>query len=404
MKNSRNSIYIVDFLMSFITVFGVVMFLSMFPHIQEVFGVSVSQISWIPNVAFLTMIIFAILVSKIINRVGIKKLLLISLILWIIGIVLEIVALSNLHFYVFVIGRFVEGIGEAFMFPLLLSMNKFELKTLGSEKIGLSLIEFGAALGGLISGIISGNFINNPRQFLIIPICFAIIVGVFIIIKLKPVVLIDTDTEIQNKEVKESNKAYISLVLMIFIIQTIFSSIQVYLAYYMDAISSPNLTGFVISIEQILLAIGTIAPIVILKKISLRTTRNIIFLIFVFGAFILSLQISIYLSILGFGIMAFCIGVGFTISNICVTKVISIKVSQKLSIYTAIRNAGGFVLSFVWGNMIANYHESGQSYGEIFRHLYTFEGIIVTGIFIIIIFMQKGEVMFKPEIVQNENI
>ncbi|MBW9153029.1 hypothetical protein [Clostridium estertheticum] len=176
------------------------------------------------------------------------------------------------------------------------------------------------------------------------------------------------------------------------------------MAYYMDAISSPNLTGFVISIEQILLAIGTIAPIVILKKISLRTTRNIVFLIFVFGTIILSLQISIYLSISGFGIMAFCIGVGFTISNICVTKVISIKVSQKLSIYTAIRNAGGFVLSFVWGNMIASYRESGQSYGEIFRHLYTFEGIIVVCIFIIIIFTQKGEVMFKPEIVQNENI
>ena len=402
MENSRKNIYIVDFLMSFITVFGVVMFLPMFPHIQAVFGVSVSQISWIPNVAFLTMIIFAILVSKIINKFGIKNLLLISLILWITGIILEIVALSSLHFYVFVIGRFVEGIGEAFMFPLLLSMNKFELKTLASEKIGLSLIEFGAALGGLISGIISGNFINNPRQFLTIPICFAIIVGVFIIMQLKPVVLIYTDTESQNKELKESNKAYVSLVLMIFIIQTIFSSIQVYLAYYMDAISSPNLTGFVISIEQILLAIGTIAPIVILKKISLRTTRNIIFLIFVFGTIILSLQISIYLSILGFGIMAFSIGVGFTISNICVTKVISTKVSQKLSVYTAIRNAGGFVLSFIWGNMIASYRESGQSYGDIFKHLYTFEGIIVIGIFIIIIFMQKGEVMFKPEFVQKE--
>lgn len=395
MRNSRKNIYIVDFLMSFITVFGVVMFLPMFPHIQEVFGVSVSQISWIPNVAFLTMIIFAILVSKFINRVGIKKLLLISLILWITGIMLEIVALSNLHFYMFVIGRFVEGIGEAFMFPLLLSMNKGELKTQAGEKIGLSLIEFGASVGGLISGIIAGKFINNPSQFLIIPICIAILVGVFIIIQLKPVVLIETDVESQNGGVKESTKGYISLLIMIFIIQTIFSSIQVYLAYYMDAISSPNLTGFVISIEQILLAIGTIAPIVILKKISLKATRNIIFIIFVFGTIILSVQLSIYLSILGFAIIAFSIGVGFTISNICVTKVINTKVSQKLSIYTAIRNSGGFVLSFIWGNMIASYRIEGQSYGDIFKHLYTFEGIIVMGIFIIIMFMQKGEVMFK---------
>ena len=402
MKNSRDNIYIVDFLMSFITVFGVVMFLPMFPHIQEVFGVSVSQISWIPNVTFLTMIIFAILVSKLINRVGIKKLLLISLILWITDITLEIVALSNLHFYVFVIGRFVEGIGEAFMFPLLLSMNKAELKTQGSEKIGLSLIEFGASVGGLISGIIAGKFINNPSQFLIIPICIAVLVGVFIIIQLKPVVLIDTDMDSKDKGINESTKGYISLLIMIFIIQTIFSSIQVYLAYYMDAISSPSLTGFVISIEQILLAVGTIAPIVILKKISLKTTRNIIFVVFVFGTIILSLQISIYLSILGFAIIAFSIGVGFTISNICVTKVVSTKVSQKLSIYTAIRNSGGFFLSFIWGNMIASYREAGQSYGDIFKHLYTTEGIIIIGIFIVITFMQKGEVMFKPEFVQRE--
>jgi len=45
---------------------------------------------------------------------------------------------------------------------------------------------------------------------------------------------------------------------------------------------------------------------------------------------------------------------------------------------------------------------AGQSYGDIFKHLYTFEGIIVFGIFIIIIFMQKGEVMFKSELVQKE--
>ena len=348
------------------------------------------------------MIIFAILVSKIINKVGIKKLLLISLILWITGIVLEIFAFSNLHFYIFVTGRFIEGIGEAFIFPLLLSMNKAELKTQSSEKIGLSLIEFGAALGGLISGFIAGKFINNPQQFLIIPICIAVLVGAFILMKLKSVVLIDTETKSEGKVIKESNKAYINLLLMIFIIQIIFSSIQVYLAYYMDAFLAPNLTGVVISIEQILLAIGTIAPILFLKKISIKTTRDIIFFIFVFGIVILSLQISIYLSILGFAIMAFSIGVGFTISNICVSEVVSTKVSQKLSIYTSIRNGGGFVLSFIWGKMIADYREAGLSYGDIFKNLYTFEGIIAICIFIIVIFMQKEVVIFKPELVQNE--
>src|SRR5471030_2093111 len=112
MNNSKNKIYTVDFIMAFITVFGVVMFLPMLPHIQEIFGVSVSEISWIPNLGYLTMIIFSTFVGKIINRVGIKKLLLLSLILWIIGISIEILAFSNLHFYIFVSGRLVEGIGE----------------------------------------------------------------------------------------------------------------------------------------------------------------------------------------------------------------------------------------------------------------------------------------------------
>ena len=240
-------------------------------------------------------------------------------------------------------------------------MNKVELKTGGSEKIGLSLIEFGAALGGLISGIIAGKFINNPRQFLIIPICIAVLVGLFILMKLKYVVLIGIENKSQGKKIKESNKAYISLLLMIFMIQIIFSSIQVYLAYYMEALLVPNLTGAVISIEQILLAIGTIAPIFILKKTSIKTIRNIIFLVFIFGVVILGMQVSIYLSIVGLAIMAFSVGVGFTISNICVSKVVSTKIPQKLSLYTSIRNSGGFVLSFVWGKMISGYRETGRS-------------------------------------------
>ena len=402
MKNSIKNIYAVDFVMAFITVFGVVMFLPMFPHIQGTFGVSVSKISWVPNVGYLTMIIFAVYVSKIMNKVGIKKLLLVSLILWVTGILFEIFAFSNLHFYVFVVGRFIEGIGEAFIFPLLLSMNKTELKNQGSEKVGLSLIEFGSALGGLIAGTVAGKFINNPQQFLIIPISIAILTVVFILIKLKVIVLTDTENKSQGKEINESNKTYISLLIMIFIIQIIFASIQVYLAYYMDALSLPNLTGTVISIEQILLAIGTIAPILFLKKMSLKKIRNIIFLVFVFGIVALGMQVSIYLSILGFSIMAFSIGIGFTISNICISKVVKTKISQKLSVYTSIRNSGGFVLSFVWGKMIAGYRETGQSYGEIFKHLYTFEVIIVIGVFIIIMLLQKGVTISKRELIQNE--
>jgi|GEM_PF-4048429 MFS family permease len=402
MKNSKNSIYIVDFIMSFITVFGVVMFLPMLPHIQEMFGVSVSQISWIANVQYITMIIFSTFVSKLINKIGIKNMLLISLILWITGILIEILAFSNLHFDVFISGRFIEGIGEAFIFPLLLSMSKAELKNQGNEKVGLSLIEFGAALGGLISGIISGEFINSPRQFLVIPISIGVLVGAFILMKLKAVALIDTENkQSQGEGIKESTKAYISLLFMIFITQTIFASIQVYLAYYMDAFALTSLTGTVISIQQILVAIGTIAPNFFVKKISFKTTRNIIFLAFIFGIAIVSMQISVYLSIVGLAIIAFFVGVGFTILNIYISKVARTKVSKKLSIYTSIRYAGGFILSFMWGRLIQGYREAGQSYGKIFKNLYTFEGIMAIIILIVIIYIQKDVIVFKNKLSQR---
>ncbi|MBU3182219.1 hypothetical protein [Clostridium psychrophilum] len=60
------------------------------------------------------------------------------------------------------------------------------------------------------------------------------------------------------------------------------------------------------------------------------------------------------------------------------------------------------MLSFVWGKMIAGYRETGQSYGEIFKHLYTFEAIIVIGVFIIIMLLQKGVTISKRELIQNE--
>ena len=161
-------------------------------------------------------------------------------------------------------------------------MNKSELKNQGSERVGLSLIEFGAAIGGLIAAIVAGKFINNPEQFLIIPISIASLAGLFIFMKLKFIPLSDAENKsIQGEVIREDNKVYITLLLMIFI----------------------------------------------LKKISFKVTRNIIFLVFIFTIIILAIQVSVYLSILGVSIIAFFIGVGFTVVNIYLSKSISTKVA-----------------------------------------------------------------------------
>jgi MFS family permease len=390
MKDSRMKFFLVDFLMSFVVVFGVVMFLPMLPSIQVIFGASVSQISWIPNIGYITMILFAVIGGNIINKAGLKSLLLISLLLWIIGISIEILSF-NKTYYVFIFGRFIEGIGEAIIFPILLYMNKVVFKGKKDEKFGSSLIEFGAALGGLISAVIAGKFVSSPQQFLFIPLTIAVLTGIFIFTNIKEVPLVQDEVAAEGMEMSESRKAFVSLLLLIFMTQTIFSSIQVYLAYYMNVYSAANFTGVLLSIEQIFAALGTIAPIYLLKHISFNKIRNIIILVFIGGVCLLGVHLSIYITIASAAAISFFVGVGFTTLNIYLSKIIHTKVSQKVSIYTSIRYSGGFILSLCWGKFIETHRELGQNYGEIFKHLYIAAGIMAVVLFLVIALLQKNE-------------
>ena len=185
---------------------------------------------------------------------------------------------------------------------------------------------------------------------------------------------------------------------MIFMIQIIFASIQVYLAYYMEVFSAASFTGLFLSIEQILVVLGTIAPIFLFKQISFKGTRNMIVLAFILGVSVLAMQLSIYLTVASVALIAFFVGVAFTTLNIYLSKVITTKVSQKVSLYTSIRFSGGFVLSFCWGKLIEIYRGQGMNYGQIFKHLYTDAGIIVAVMFIAIILLQREEVhLWKSE-------
>ena len=84
--------------------------------------------------------------------------------------------------------------------------------------------------------------------------------------KLKPVALIDIRIESQNKGIKESTKDILVYCLWFLLFKQYFHQFKfIWLIIWM-LFHLPNLTGLVISIEQILLAIGTIAPIVFLKK------------------------------------------------------------------------------------------------------------------------------------------
>lgn len=392
--SSKINYFVVEFFVSFLVVFGVVMFLPMFPNLQEIFGVTVSKIAWLPNIGYLTMILFSPLVGKIIKRIGPKRLLLSCLLLWIAGICIELFAIKVLNYTFFAFGRFVEGVGEATFFPILLSMNKAVMKEERDSKMGASLIETGSSIGGLVAAILAGYFLNSPQTFLLIPIAIGSLVWFFVLLAIKEVSLEDEDESIKVNEVKESKKAYISLLFLIFGTQMVFAASQVYLSYYMEIFEAANRTGILISLEQILIAVGTIAPIILLRRFSFINIRTMLLVAFLAGSVLLAMQISFSISVISLILIALFVGIGFTTLNIYLSRAVKSNISQKISLYTSIRFAAGFFLSFTWGKFIETYKNLGHNYSETFYVLYLSTAALAAVIFIIVYILQKEDLSF----------
>ncbi|MDW8800509.1 MFS transporter [Clostridium sp. A1-XYC3] len=391
--SSKKDYFVVEFFVAFLVVFGVVMFLPMFPNLQETFGVTVSKIAWLPNIGYLTMILFSPLVGKVIKKIGAKKLLLFCLFLWVAGICIELLAIKILSYGLFVFGRFIEGIGEATFFPILLSINKAVMKEEKDSKIGASLIETGSAIGGLIAAILAGYFLNSPQVFLLIPIALGVMVWIFVLLKIKEVVLEERE-DLVTTGAGESKKAYISLLFMIFGTQMVFASSQVFLAYYMEIFAAVNRTGFLISLEQILIAVGTIVPVILLKRLSFIDIRNILLVVFLLGSVLLAMQISFGISVISLLIITLFVGIGFTTLNIYLSRAVVSNASQKMSLYTSVRFAAGFFLSFTWGKFIEVYRNLGHSYSETFYVLYLITASLAVVIFFIVYLLQKEDLSF----------
>ncbi|GFZ34471.1 hypothetical protein CSC2_49970 [Clostridium zeae] len=389
--NNKRNFFIIDFFVAFLVVFGVVMFLPMFQSLQSIFGVSVSSIAWLPNIGYLSMILFPAVAGKVMSKIGAKKSLLLFIVVWIIGISVEIIALNTVSYFIFCSGRLIEALAEAAFFPILLSMNKIVMKEERDGKLGSSLVEIGSAIGGLIAAVVAGYFLNSPKTFLLIPIVIGALTWIFVFSSINEI-SIEEDNESNNKllKVKENKFDYISLLFMIFMTQITFAASQVYLSYYMESFNASNSTGLVISIEQILIATGAMSPMLLLRYFSFRSIRNTLIGVFVVCPIILALHISLPLSILALSAICLIVGIGFSTLNIYLSKTVVTNASQKISFYTAVRFAGGFALSFIWGNYIDKYKALGYNYIKIFNNLYMMMAVLVVIISVIVIIMQNS--------------
>lgn len=387
--SSKYKYFILNFIVSFLTVYGVVMFLPMLPALQNYFNVSVNKISWLPNIGYLNMIIFSPIIGKLIKKIKVNKVLLSTVVIWIVGIVVEFIAIKTGSFYTFCAGRFIEAIGEAAFFPLLLIINTERVKDEHDNKVGSSIIEIGGSVGGLVAGILAGLMINKLETFLFIPMALGFVTLAYIFFTIE-----DIHAKEGKKEVilqQENKSIFNTLLILIFLCQGVFVSVQVYLSYYLAIFQKSGNTGVIISLEQLAIAAGALAPVMLLKRFSMIQIRNTIIPTFIIGIFLISLNISYIVSVSLFIIICFVVGVSFSTLNIALSKVAKNNISQKISLYTSFRFLGGFVFSYILGNIIGKLFESGVSYNQIFTKIYLSIGVLIL-IFssIVLIIQSKG--------------
>lgn len=382
--------YILNFMVAFLCVYGIVMFLPILPTLQEYFNVSVTKISWLPNIGYLNMIIFSPIIGIFAKKVKVNKLLLSTVAIWVLGISIELLGLKAVNFNMFFIGRFIEGIGEASFFPILLIINKEKMKSESENKVGSSIIEISSAIGGLISGLLAGAMSETVEGFLLIPIALGVLTIIFVLLSIENIEISkDTKSDSTNSE---NNKIYISLLISIFITQAVFVSVQVYLSYYLEVFNKVDKTGIIIALQQIFIAVGALAPILLLKKFKMKQIRNVVVVVFVLSLLVISNSNSVLISIISLLIICFATGIAFTTLNIAVSKEAKHNISQKMSIYTAIRFSGGFIFSYNFGNIIGKLRNKGYEYSEIFSKLYLWVAIIVIGVSIVVYFLQRKDV------------
>lgn len=383
----KHKYYILNFMVAFLCIYGIVMLLPILSTLQEYFGVSVTKISWLPNIGYLNMIIFSPIIGIFAKKVKVNKLLLVTISIWVLGIVVELIGFKRVDFNMFALGRFIEGIGEASFFPILLIINKERIKNESDSKVGLSLIEIGSAIGGLISGTLAGLMSKNLGGFLVIPMVLGVITIIYVMTTIDN---IDISKGVESNVVRGgSNKIFISLLISIFIGQAVFVSSQVYLSYYLEIFNMVNKTGIIIALQQICITLGALAPVILLKKFEMKQIRNSVAIAVILSLITLVYSSSFVLSIGVLLIISFATGVVFTTLNIALSNEVKHNVSQKMSIYTAVRFLGGFIFSYNFGNIIGKLRQNGYEYSEIFSKLYLGVLIIVILVAIIVCLLQK---------------
>ena len=128
------------------------------PYISEFYGISTANASIITVAYYITAISFAPLLGRLGDQRGRKKIILIGLILFSTA---EFIAALSPNIVIFIIGRFLQGIGYACIFPNVFAyIPELFDETKRGKAIGLFMLitYIATGSGGILSGILINNF------------------------------------------------------------------------------------------------------------------------------------------------------------------------------------------------------------------------------------------------------
>lgn len=377
-ENMKRNLYILCFAAPFLSIFGMAMLFPIFPVLQRIFSVSEGAISLIPNAGFAAIILFSTLIGLLIKKVASKQVFIMCIVVWILGLLLEVVAMYTKTFPVFIIGRFIQGMGESGFFPILLYMNAVMLNH-NDQPRASALLEIGASCGGITGSLFMGLLYKYPENTFTLLCIAGVIIALFVAVYIRT----PKRDEPNNKTQESSNTrnlTYVGMLVLSFFIYITFGGIQTYIAYYLGSYAvHEKWNGPIVSLSQVALVLGTLtAAMFLIKKLSFKNIRLIFYFIILVALIVLAYHGPLMGSITAMMLAFFGIGMMLASMNTYISRCIFHNVSLKVSLYMVSRYGGALVSSVILGTLFKELGLSGYDYSGIFRILYV--GLTVFGV------------------------
>lgn len=148
---------VTGFVGPFLTVFGITVLVPIYPSIARQLGVGAGDIAAVPTAGYLAVLLFVTAWGWLAERIDLVRLFVAGVALWLLGAVAQAFALAEAWFQFLVVGRFVQGIGEAGLYLLALAIVRQRMPGAARYR-GAGRLEIGSSVGGVLGPLAGSLF------------------------------------------------------------------------------------------------------------------------------------------------------------------------------------------------------------------------------------------------------